>query len=88
MLLFSETVFLRIGPLFRRLGPRVSLIRTFSKTQRTYSNETPGNVDEFVHVVICGEFAQWSLVVLCVCGDLGEMDVDSSYKHLVRDQET
>ena len=39
--LFSETLFLRRGPLFRKLGPRVSLIRTFSKTQRTYSNETP-----------------------------------------------
>ena len=28
--------------LFRRSGPRVSLIRTFSKTQRSYSNFTPG----------------------------------------------
>ena len=48
--LFSETLFLRIGPLFRRLGPRVSLIRTFSKTQRTYSNETPcmsGRIEHF-----------------------------------------
>ena len=32
VLLFSETVFLRIGPLFRRIVPRFSLDRTFPKT--------------------------------------------------------
>ena len=40
MLLFSETVFLRIGPLFHRTGPRVSQDRTFSKTQRCQIKET------------------------------------------------
>ena len=30
--LSGETVFLRIGPLFHQVGPRVSLNRTFSKT--------------------------------------------------------
>ena len=38
--LFSETVFLWMGPLFRRSGPRISPVTTFSKTQRSYSNET------------------------------------------------
>ena len=37
----GETVFLPRGPLFHQIGPRVSPVRTFSKTQRSYSNETP-----------------------------------------------
>ena len=39
--LFSETVFLWIGPLFRRIGPRVSLIRTFSKTNAPIPKKHP-----------------------------------------------
>ena len=34
-------MFLWIGPLFRRIGPRVSQDRTFSKNQRSHSKETP-----------------------------------------------
>ena len=49
--LFRETLFLRMGPLFLRLGPRVSLIRTFSKTQRSYSNETPCIDLGTIHVI-------------------------------------
>ena len=36
----GETVFHRIGPLFRRIGPRVSPERTFSKTERSHADET------------------------------------------------
>ena len=39
--LFSETVFLWIGPPFRRIGPRVSLIRTFSKTNAPIPKKHP-----------------------------------------------
>ena len=39
--LFSETVFLWIEPLFRRIGPRVSLIRTFSKTNAPIPKKHP-----------------------------------------------
>ena len=37
----SETVFLQIGPLFRRTGPRVSQDRTLFEYQRSQSKETP-----------------------------------------------
>ena len=39
--LSSETVFLRIGPLFHRIEPRVSQDRTFFEHQSSYSKETP-----------------------------------------------
>ena len=39
--LFSETVFLWIGPLFRRIGPRVSQDRTFSKTNAPIPKKHP-----------------------------------------------
>ena len=32
---------LQQGPLFRRIGPRVSQEMTFTKTQRSFSDETP-----------------------------------------------
>ena len=39
--LSRETVFLWIGPLFRRIGPPVSLIRTFSKTNAPIPKKHP-----------------------------------------------
>ena len=57
--LSGETVFLRIGPLFRRIGPRVSPDGTFSKTQRSYSNETP-----CMHVAFALDHARSSLAPL------------------------
>ena len=41
--LSGETLFHRIGPVFRRIGPRVSPDRTFSRTQRSQFEETPSN---------------------------------------------
>ena len=40
-LTLSETVFLWIGPLFRRIGPRVSQDRTFSKTNAPIPKKHP-----------------------------------------------
>ena len=49
----TETVFLRIGPLFRRIGPRVSQDRTFSKTNAPFLKNTlylQQTTDWFVHL--------------------------------------
>ena len=48
----GETVSLPVGPLFHQIGPRVSLDKTFSKTQRSDSNEHPLNIYIYIYIYI------------------------------------